>query len=158
MDDTSLELSFGPGTFRFWLPLPMVVRIERECGAPRQGDAPAYPKSIFTIYDQLSGGLGLKDDAPVYLGGGAAIVNDVRQVLLAGLEGGNYGMVDGEEIEVGPIKARELLADYVFPARPLIESVHLAWAILHKAITGIDLKKKAEPDEAETPNRSEKAN
>lgn len=144
MDDTAIELAFGPGRFRFWLSLPLVARIERNCGTPRNGEFPAQPKSIFTIYDQLSGGLGLRDNAPAYIGGGAAIINDVRQVLLAGLEGGNSGMVAGEEIEVGPIKADELLDDYLFPARPLIEGVHVAWAILDRAINGIDLKKKAD--------------
>ena len=154
--DTALELTFGPGTFRFWLPLPRVIEIERNCGTPRIGDMPACPKSLFQIYDQLSGGLGLRDDAPVYLSGGGAIVTDVREVIRCALLGGNYGYVAGQEIEIGPKKASDLIEEYVFPARPLVESVHVAWAILHKAITGIDLKKKA-GEEAGAPPLSGKA-
>ena len=150
MPDTAIELDFGPGTFRFWLPLPQVVELERNCGAQRIGDTPGVPKSMLLIYDQLSGGLAVDGGNPVYLGGGSAILKDVREVVRLALIGGNSGMIDGEQVEVGPIRAKELVDEYLYPARPLVEGVFLAWSILHAAINGISLKKKV-TDEPEKP-------
>lgn len=146
MPDTAVELDFGPGTFRFWLPLPQVVELERNCGSQRVGDTPAVPKSMLLIYDQLGAGLAADDGRPVYLGGGGAILKDIRETIRLGLIGGNSGMVDGEQVEVGPIRAKELVDEYLYPARPLIEGAYLAWSILHAAINGISLKKKAEAE------------
>ncbi|MEN6450342.1 MAG: hypothetical protein ABFC96_07620 [Thermoguttaceae bacterium] len=142
MPDTAIELDFGPGTFRFWLPIPQVIELERNCGSQRVGDTPAVPKSMLLIYDQLGAGLAADDGRPVYLGGGGAILKDIRETIRLGLIGGNSGMVDGEQVEVGPIRGKELVDEYVYPARPLVESVYLAWSILHAAINGISLKKK----------------
>jgi hypothetical protein len=156
MSDTAIDTDFADGHYRFWLPIARVVEIERNCGAPRFGESPAVPKSIFVMYDQLGGGLGLADDKPVYLGGGEAILTDVREIIRCALIGGNSGVVDKVEIEVGPHKAKELVDGYVYPERPLVEGVYLAWAILHRAITGIDLKKKPEASAVKRP-RSAKA-
>ena len=151
MDDTALEKRFADGVYRFWLPLPQVIEIERKCGT-RATDGTTTPKSLFAIYDQLSGGLADNDGTPVYFGGGAALINDARAVIRGALVGGNYGLVDGEEIEVGPGRAQELVDAYTYPNRPMIEAVHLAWHILHAAIVGIDVKKKEQsavaPEEA----------
>lgn len=153
MTDTAVELQFADGSYRFWLPMPQLIELERVCGQGGQ------PKSIFTIYDQLGAGLGrTAEDAPVYLGGGAAIASDAREVIrLAGI-GGGKALVDGVEKEIGPLTMRALIEAYVYPARPLIEAVNVAWTICHAAINGIDLKKKA-ADEAppEKPKRSRKA-
>ena len=154
--DTAVEKRFADGTYRFWLPLPHVIEIERKCGT-RAPDGTVTPKSIFTIYDQLSGGLGVDGDDPVYFGGGNALVADARAVIRAALAGGNHGVVDGEAVEVGPVRAGELVDAYTYPARPLIEAVHLAWHILHAAIHGIDVKKKDELAEGEAPTLFEKA-
>lgn len=145
--DTAVELDFGDGRYRFWLALPHVIELERKAGN----------KSVFAIYDQLGAGLGLDGDQAVYLGGGAAMITDIRETIRLGLIGGNNGMVAGEDVEVGPIRARELVDLYTFPNRPIVESVHVAWSILHAAITGISLKKKAEPESGESLNPSEKA-
>lgn len=152
--DTAVELSFGDGKYRFWLPLPQALELERKCGAPA-GDKPAVGKSLFTIFDQIAAGLGLMpDESAVYMGGGAAMITDVREVIRLGLIGGNHGVVDGVEVEVGPIRARELVEAYVYPARPLIEGQNAAWAILRAAISGIQVKKKAEGGEADNPGPS----
>ena len=145
--DTAVELDFADGTYRFWLALPHVVELERKAGG----------KSVFAIYDQLGAGLGLDGGAPVYLGGGAAMITDIRETIRLGLIGGGSAMVAGEEIEVGPIRARELVDEYTYPNRPMIEGMHIAWAILHAAITGISLKKKEPEVEAtESPGPSAK--
>lgn len=143
MDDTALEKRFADGVYRFWLPLPQVIEIERKCGT-RATDGTMPPKSLFTIYDQLSGGLADSDGEPVYFGGGGALISDARAVIRGALAGGNHGLVDGEEIEVGPGRAQELVDAYTYPNRPMIEAVHLAWHILHAAIVGIDVKKKGQ--------------
>ena len=145
--DTAAELDFGDGRYRFWLALPHIIELERKTGG----------KSVFAIYDQLGAGLGLDGETPIYLGGGAAMTTDIRETIRLGLIGGNSGMVDGEQIEVGPQRARELVDTYTFPARPIIEGQHVAWSILHAAITGISLKKKAEPNAGEALTPSEKA-
>lgn len=141
--DTATEVKFADGTYRFWLPLPQIIELERKTG----------DKSVFAIYDELSGGLGLKDDAPVYLGGGGAHITDIRETIRLGLIGGNEGLTDAGKIEVGPLLAKQLVDDYVYPARPLIEGQHIAWQILHAAINGIQLKKKAEPAIAAKPRK-----
>jgi hypothetical protein len=146
--DTAVELEFGDGTYRFWLPLPQIVALERACG----------DVSILTIEERLRGAIGQEGEEFVFLGGGSAMIADVRETIRLGLAGGDHGMVEGEEIEVGPIRARQLVDEYAYPARPLAEGVVLAWRILHAAIFGVRLKKKAEPQpEAPSASPSEKA-
>ena len=144
--DTAVELDFADGRYRFWLALPHIIELERKTGN----------KSVFAIYDQLGAGLGLEGDSAVYLGGGAAMITDIRETIRLGLIGGNNAVVDGQQVEVGPIRARELVDLYTFPNRPIIEGAHIAWSILHAAITGIDLKKKRDQESAESLSPSEK--
>lgn len=148
--ETALELDFADGRYRFWLPLPQILELERKGGSADQA------KSIFTMYDEMGGGLGLSGETPIYLGGGAAMTTDVREVIRLALIGGNHGLVDGKEIEVGPLTAKQLVDAYVYPTRPLTEGLHVAWSILHAAIVGVRLKKKAEPDVAQPTSRSTK--
>ncbi len=145
--DTATELGFADGTYRFWLPMPQILELERKCGG----------KSVFAMFDQIGAGLGLSEDRPVYLGGGSAMVTDIREVIRLALIGGNSAMIDGEEKQIGPNAARQLVEDYVYPARPLVEAQHLAWAILHAAINGIEVKKKAEPVKGKSRSRSPRA-
>ncbi|WP_324699785.1 GTA-gp10 family protein [Novosphingobium sp. RL4] len=131
MPDTRVELDFADGRYSFWLALPHVIELERKCGG----------KSVFAMYDAMGAGLGTAGDDPVYLGVGTAMVTEIRETIRLGLIGGNSGFIDGAEIEIGPNGARNLVDAYTFPARPLIEGLHIAWTILHAAIVGIDLKK-----------------
>lgn len=152
--ETAVTLDFADGEYRFWLPLPQVVELER-----KNGDT-----SILVIEERLRGAIGVEESEDgaepkfVFLGGGSAMVGDVRETLRLALLGGNWGMVDGEEIEVGPGLAKQLLANYVYPARPLAEGVVLAWRVLHAAIHGVRLKKKAgdPPADVQPRNPSEK--
>jgi hypothetical protein len=140
--DTAVTLQFADGEYRFWLPLPQVVELERKTG----------DTSILVIEERLRGAIGVEqgDGEPsfVFLGGGAAMVGDVRETLRLGLIGGNSGMVEGEEVEVGPGLAKQLVDNYVYPARPLAEGVVLAWRVLHAAIHGVQLKKKVSEPKA----------
>ena len=143
MADTAVEFDFADGRYRFWLPLPEVVELERKTGV-----------SILAIEERLRAAIGVDGDVSdpasdfVFLGGGSATVTDVRETLRLALQGGGGGLVDGEEIEVGPIRARQLVETYVYPARPFAEGVVQAWRVLHAAIHGIQLssKKKPEPE------------
>lgn len=155
--DTAVHLEFADGEYRFWLPLPQVVELQRKTG----------DTSILVIEERLRGAIGVQEaegSEPefVFLGGGSAMIEDVRETLRLGLIGGNSGMVDGEEIEVGPMVAKRLVDAYVYPARPLGEGVVLAWRVLHAAIHGVRLAAKKKPEKTSTtespqpPNPSEK--
>ena len=148
--DTAVELDFADGRYRFWLPLPQVIELERKTDA-----------SILVIEERLRGAIGVEgkdgEGEPnfVFLGGGSAMMADVRETIRLALIGGNSGFVEEAEIEVGPGVARQLIDNYVYPARPLSEGVVLAWRILHAAIHGVELasQKKSAPDDL---NDSEK--
>lgn len=142
--DTAAELTFADGVYRFWLPLPQVIELERRCGQ-RGDDGKLHPKSVVTIFDGLNDSLGLQDDNLVWIGGGAIHPSEVNEVLRLALIGGNSGP-DGE---VGPVRAGELVALYGYPARPLIEVAGLAWRVLRAAILGIEVKKKDVTGEAD---------
>jgi hypothetical protein len=152
MADTAVTFAFADGEYRFWLPLPEVVELERKTGS-----------SILAIEERLRAAIGADGSADeanplfVFLGGGSATIADVRETLRLALQGGGGGLVDGEQIEVGPIRARQLVDAYVYPARPFAEGVVQAWRVLHAAIHGIQLSQKKSPEVAESLNLSEKA-
>lgn len=160
MPDTATEIAFGDGTYRVWLPLPQAIELERKCGlTDREGRT--WPKSLFTIYEELGTGF-VRDDAGelAFIGGGAALARDANEVIRLGLIGGNNGPDEGQGTEVGPIRAGRLVDLYGFPARPLSEVTAIAWKILHAAIVGIRVEKKAEaPSDGgqESPKRSKRA-
>jgi Phage tail tube protein, GTA-gp10 len=144
--DTAVSLKFGDGEYRFWLPWPQVIELERKCGS-KSVDGALIGKSIFTIYDELSAGLGYGEDEviPVFMGSGKANALDIKEVIRLGLIGGNSGIVDGLPIKVPPLVAAQLVDDYGYPSRPLSECLGVAWAVLHAALIGIEVKKKEEP-------------
>lgn len=146
--DTAVHLDFADGNYRFWLPLPQVVELERKTGS-----------SIIAIEERLRAAIGADgaQDDPifVFLGGGNATVADVRETLRLALWGGGGGLVDGQEVEVGPNTARQLVDAYVYPARPLSEGVVQAWRVLHAALHGVQLSQKKSPEpEPVTPSES----
>lgn len=143
---TRVEMPFGDGEYVFWLPLPQVVELERVTGRP-----------MLAIEESLRQAIGGAADGELsFLGGGSAHAKDVLDVLRLGLIGGNSGMVHDEEVEVGPIRAKQLVEQYAYPARPLSEGVVQAWRVLSAAIFGVELKKKAEPDPGENLSDTEK--
>lgn len=133
--DTAVDLKFADGVYRFWLPWPQLLELERKCGYSG-ADGLRRPKSVFQIFNEMG-----------VLGANAL---DIKETIRLGLIGGNQGLVDGSEITVGPLTAQQLVEDYVYPARPLDEAMQLAAAILHAAIAGVDVKKKPEPSAAVT--------
>lgn len=155
--DTKTSFGFGDGEYTFWLPLPQVIELQRRCGLV-DNEGKLHPKSILTIFDQISDGMGSDGEGSVlWIGGGAALPNECNEVLRLGLIGGNAGMVDGAEIQVGPHRAKELVDLYGYPARPLSEVMALAYRVLHAAIVGIDVKKKNDGKRVANRSRSTRA-
>ena len=135
MPDTAVTLQFGPGRFRFWLPMARIVEVERLCG----------DKSIVLMFEEMSVGLGGEADAPVFFGAGPVRIKDVYEVIRCGAIGGGE-WYDGDEAQpVSALDAKRLVDEYV-DGRPMAETVPVAWAILNAAIMGVTLKKKAQPE------------
>src|SRR5687768_1405593 len=119
--DTAVTAPFADGEYRFFLALPQIVALERACG----------DVSILTIEERLRAAIGVDGEEFVFVGGGGAMIADVRETIRLALIGANHALVNEEEVEVGPIRAKQLVDEYVCPARPLSEGVVLAWRILH---------------------------
>lgn len=137
MSDT-LILDFGPGRYAFRLPMARIIEVERLCG----------DKSIVTIYEELSAGIGIgRDDGQTrFVGAGAVRLKDVYEVIRCAAIGGEEAEIAGEKQKVSPIDAARLVDEYVADGAPgrYAEAVPVAWAILHETIMGVRLKKKAE--------------
>lgn len=135
MPDTAVELKFGDGTYRFWLPMRELVQLEKETG-----------KSVLQMHDEMGQSLGLSpgDNKVQFLGGGATRFIEIRSTIRLALIGGNSGKVNGEEKPIGPLSAQAIVENYV-DARPLAETLPVAWAILDAAVRGVSLKKKVPP-------------
>lgn len=114
MTDTAVIFPFADGVYRFWLPMPQAIELERATGA-----------AVFDIYNDLLSA--------------SATGLSVRETIIAGLIGGGSAMVAGNELTVGPSRARWLVDRHVYPAAPLSRGYQLAVAIMHAAIAGIRL-------------------
>lgn len=157
--DTKTTIRFGDGEYVAWLPLPQAIELERKCGVTDR-DGRLHAKSLFQLYEELSAGLGIDEDGnAVYLGGSTIPASHMNEIIRCGLIGGNSGPDDGAgNVNVGPIRALDLVANYGYPARPLAEVASTAWKILHAAVIGIQVKKKDEPSAAPAKRpRSKKA-
>lgn len=156
--DTATDFDFADGTYRFWLPMPQTIELERNCGQ-RDDQGKLHPKSIMTLFEQINEAMGPDGNgSAVWIGGGAASPFELNEVIRLGLIGGNHGEAGGMVIEVGPIVAKRLVAEYGYPARPVREVMGHAWRILYAAIVGIDVKKKAPAKPGrQKPSRSIKA-
>jgi hypothetical protein len=148
MPDTALVLKFGNGDYRFWLPMRELCQLEKECD-----------KSVIQMHDEMGQSLGLLpgSEEPHFIGGGQTRFHEIRATIRFALLGGNEGKVNGEDVKVSPITAREIVETYV-DGRPIAETLPVAWSILEAAVRGVSLKKKVE-DEAggESLSPSEKA-
>lgn len=142
MPDTAIELEFGDGSYRFWLPMSRVIECERNCG----------DKSILEMYDAMGQALGMMPDAEGvhFIGGGSARIKDVYEVIRCAAIGGGECRIGEETRSVSAIDAKRLVDEYV-DGRPLAETIPVAWAILNAAIMGVSLKKKAEAPESDPP-------
>jgi hypothetical protein len=153
--DTATNLKFADGEYRFWLAWPQVLELERTCGYTMP-DGSRRSKSIFEMFRDIDNCFGIDNEGnPAFTGFGNANALDIRETIRLGLIGGGEGIVGGATVKVSPLTVNQLVNDYTYPARPMNESLGLAWAILHAAISGIQVKKK-EP-EMVSKRRSKKA-
>lgn len=126
---TAIELDFGPGRYRFFLPLKAQIEVERLCGN----------KAIGSIYDELCGSVGINQEtgAALYLPGPAR-AKDAYEVIRLAAQYGSEGFVGGQRIPVSAIDATRLVDQYV-DGRPYAEFMPVAWGILKALLTGIQL-------------------
>lgn len=138
--DTAIALDFAGGRYTFWLPMARICEVERN-----RGD-----KSIVTMYEEFSAGIGIDQESedPRFFGAGPVRIADVREIIRCAAIGGGSAVIADEEVKVSPNDAARLVADYV-DGRPFTETVPVAWAILNATIMGVSLKKKAQPDAGE---------
>lgn len=133
---TSIELKFADGDYLFALPLPQLRELQRLCGA-----------GIFTIYGRVMKGRYLLGDQPVAVPEeGEAFVDDLNETVRLALIGGAKGLVNDEEVTVSPLRARQLVDTYCYPAVPLRETWSITAAVLATCMVGFDppaAKKKA---------------
>ncbi len=145
---TSIELDFADGRYWFALTWPMALELERKCGA-KDHDGIPRDKSLFIMHTQLGAGLVVGNDGEViFTGNGEGLARDIAHIIRLGLIGGNRGQVMGEQITVSPSEAQALVAAYVYPCAPLVESAATAFAILNAVIHGNP--KPVDATEAET--------
>lgn len=147
MLDTAITLAFADGDYCFDLKLPQIIELQDRCG-----------KGILEIYSNVMAGRGEIHGEKVGLAHQAeAGIREIYETIRLGLIGGNNGIVDGEEIEVGPNAARELVKNYAH-SRPIEESWALASAILIARVKGYEKaeRKKKGGTAAKAKSKSEK--
>lgn len=76
-----------------------------------------------------------------------AFIDDVYQTVRLGLIGGGQGQVDGADVKVSVLRAKQLIETYAHTV-PLKETWDLAVAILAAKIEGYEPQKKSPPDPA----------
>lgn len=140
---TALELKFADGNYLFDLKLPQLAELQRlrDCG-------------VFKLYGRVLKGRYLLGDSPIVNADeGEAFAEDLFEVIRLGLIGGGKGMVNGVEVPVSALRARQLLETYSYAA-PLTESWSIAAAILAARVHGFtpsEDKKKAPRPGAKKP-------
>lgn len=138
MPNTSIDLAFADGTYRFALGLAQIQEVQVKCKA-----------GIGAVYARVVQGR-LTDDISIGHPAYAAYhQEDLLETVRQGLIGGGSGLVDGQEVKVGALRANELVERYFLPL-PLVEQWKLAAAILYAKIEGYEPeggedKKKATP-------------
>lgn len=144
---TDLVLKFADGDYLFALKLPQLLELQRVCEA-----------GIFVIYGRVLRGRYVLQDSEVAFGVPhecEAFVNDVYETIRLGLIGGGQGLVNGEEVPINALRARQLVETYCHPA-PLKECWDIAAAVLSAKIEGYEGQKKSPEPGAKPPKGSTK--
>ena len=106
---TSIDLEFGDGVYIFRLPIKQIIALETKAGP------------IDAVRHRL-------------MHGGFSI-QDVTETIRHGLIGGGKGMVNDVEIEVGELKANQLIAAYI-DGKPLTSIALVAKAVIGALYVG----------------------
>jgi hypothetical protein len=130
---TRITLPFADGEYAFDLPLAQIKELERsaQCG-------------IAAVYGRVSRGRllfanGSPDFAQIDIAdpfNASFMESDVLDTIRLGLIGGGGGVVDGEEVRVGPTRAQELVVRYVI-GQPLADAWMIAFAVLGARMHGV---------------------
>jgi hypothetical protein len=133
---TSIDLPFANGTYRFKLGLAQIAELQTACDV---GIGGLYARLLRGRYRLDGAPLGLATEAGFHL---ADVIEPIRQ----GLIGGRRGEVDGAAVEVTSIAAARLVENYLCARDgtlrvPLREAWNLAVAIVGALIEGYDPKK-----------------
>ena len=100
-------------------------------------DGVKQPYSVFSVFNDTASNLGFIGDEPVIVGPLQSTLVDFHAVIRNALIGGGEGRVNGDDIKVTEILAKELIEAYCYPARPAILDIALAVQILKAAIRGV---------------------
>lgn len=137
---TTLELEIGDGIYRCKLNLPQIAELQTKCGIPVRH--PEYgemikPTGIGAVTARVLKGRYKLRDGSVF---GEPLeaeffAHDCLEVVRLALIGGGGGIVDGEDVAVDAIRARQIMDRYVQPM-PWDRIWELAAAILLANIHG----------------------
>jgi len=127
MPATELTLKFADGEYLFALKLPQLSELQDKTGV-----------GIFALYGRvLRGRYVLNGEIVGIAHEGEAYASDIYETIRLALIGGGRGLVNGEEVEVSALKAKQLVETYIHPV-PLREGWSVAAAILTAKIEGYD--------------------
>ena len=123
---TSIDLEFADGQYQFALGLAQINELQNKCG-----------DGIGAIYARV-----LQGRVPENIGVGhpayaAFRIADLVETVRQGLIGGGKGMVDGAEVEVGTMRANQLVSSYALQM-PLARLWDLAAAVLYALFEGYE--------------------
>lgn len=136
MTQCSIDLEFADGTYTFALPLPQIRELQDSTGIGVGGMFARVIKGVTPV----------GNDHVLVPGAAEFHALDLVETVRLGLIGGGKGMVNGEEVKVTPVKARQLVDRYVTPpAAPLVQTWELAVSILGTCVMGFDPPKKDQP-------------
>lgn len=123
---THIDLAFADGEYRFALGLEQIHELQTKCKA-----------GIGAIYARVVQGRVASDIDVGHPAYGAYHLEDLHETVRQGLIGGGQGMVDGQEVKVGTLRANELVERYLLPM-PLVKQWDLAAAILFAKVEGYE--------------------
>lgn len=130
MISTALELEFADGEYLFDLKLPQLAELQEKRGC-----------GVFKLYGRvLKGRFIFEGTAIADTTAGEAYAEDLFETIRLGLIGGGHGIVDGKEIEVSALLAKQLVERYCHTA-PLREAWSITASILAAKIEGYEQKK-----------------
>lgn len=123
---THINLAFADGDYRFALGLEQIHELQTKCKI-----------GIGGLYARVVQGRMAEDTTIGHPAFSAFHLEDVRETVRQALIGGGAGLVDGQEVKVGALRANELVERYLDPM-PLVEQWNLAAAILYAKIEGYE--------------------
>lgn len=123
---TYIDLAFADGEYRFALGLEQIDELQNTCG-----------DGIGAIYARVLQGRVSADVTVGHPGYAAYKLADLVETVRQGLIGGGQGMVNDQPVKVEPMRANQLVANYLH-VMPLSKQWDLAAAILYAKVEGYE--------------------